>query len=166
MSTESIDFMTLNGAEAVTPDNHVGTLSNFEPGPDTVTFEDIRAELTIHFGEHAVGDETTRLFIGCDAGEFTVDYGPQFQPIETNATKLQLKLAWDQVTERRRRFPEVTLHFDPSGPIVFERDGRLAACTPTHFPWDPPHPDYHEAPQQLRSPTGPCLACDDGGDQP
>lgn len=142
-------YMSLKSVDALNDENTVGILHDWERGPNTVEFTNVRHAITTRL-DGAVGGDNSRLFIGSDSGELEVSYGPLFDvPIVTNLREWEAKLALRTLREEVGR-GGVDLLFDDAGPIVFRCDGMETVVTPAKFPWQ-----HGSQPQRPRSPCGP-----------
>jgi len=112
---EAIDMEVI---ESFDDGNTVG-LCEVEAGSSTVTYPDARAKFA-HVrkrrGEWEIGDGDSHIFISSDGGELSVDFGPQFAPIETSIKQWQFQTAMSHLDGR---YPDFELLFDDSGLVVF-----------------------------------------------
>jgi hypothetical protein len=143
--------MSLKSYESLTDENTVGILHEWERGPNTVEFTNVRHAISTRLDD-GIGDDDSRLFIGSDSGELEVSYGPLFDvPIVTNLRKWEASLALRTLREEVG-YEDVDLLFDDAGPIVFRSGGMRTVATPANFPWQ-----HGSQPQRPRSPCGPSL---------
>ncbi len=131
---EAIDMEVI---ESFDDGNTVG-LCEVEAGSSTVTYPDARAKFA-HVrkrrGEWEIGDGDSHIFISSDRGELSVDFGPQFAPIETSIKQWQFQTAMSHLDGR---YPDFELLFDDSGLVVFRGEQNTVVVAPTRFPWDKP----------------------------
>ena len=147
-------YMSLKSFDPLTDENTVGILHEWERGPNTVEFTNVRYAISTRLDDD-IGDDDSRLFIGSDSGELEVSYGPLFDvPIVTNLRKWEAALALRTLREEVG-YEDVDLLFDDAGPIVFRSDGVRTVATPAKFPWQ-----HGSEPQRTRSPCGPNLRGD------
>jgi len=134
----SDETLSLRGIEPLNDADTVGVVSDIEPAETTVTFHDVGRAVTRHFGQHAVADDDSRVFIGSDGGDLTTSLGPLFDaPVSSN---FELGLArtaigaiqGDGGPEYRPQYVDFDVVFDDAGPVVFRsrETGRLAAVCP------------------------------------
>ena len=147
-------YMTLKSFEPLNEENTVGILNEWQRGPNTVEFSNVRPAISCRLDDE-IGDEDSRLFIGSASGELEVSYGPLFDvPIVTNVRKWEAALALRTLREQVG-YADVDLLFDDAGPIVFRSEEMMTVTTPAKFPWQ-----HGSQPQRTRSPSGPRI----GGD--
>jgi len=147
-------YMSLKSFESLTEENTVGILNEWERGPNTVEFTDVRYAISARLDDR-IGDDDSRLFVGSDSGELEISYGPLFDvPIVTNLRKWEAALALRTLRKEVGR-GGVDLLFDDAGPIVFRSGGMETVVTPATFPWQ-----HGSQPQRPRSPCGPSLRGD------